>query len=130
MMPLISFNGLTESEKTLATGIVATQGKNKGRLRASKPKIEYTFEVKNGRKLRIPTAASGSTAYIWRQVAFIVSPISQHQCLPILADFDLPGDWQEARLLAKELDVIADKIVNSIPKSQWVGVLRWRGLVG
>jgi hypothetical protein len=50
--------------------------------------------------------------------------------LPILADFDLPGDWQEARLLAKELDVIADKIVNSIPKSQWVGVLRWKGLVG
>jgi hypothetical protein len=34
-----------------------------------------------------PNKAAGATQYIWRMIAFIVSPNPQHHCMPIGADF-------------------------------------------
>lgn len=34
-----------------------------------------------------PTKASGSVQYIWRMIAFTVSPNPQHHCIPMGADF-------------------------------------------
>ena len=129
-MPAISLDHLTADELAIAQNIVATQGKNKGLLRAAKPKIEYNIVEKEGRKLRIPTLETGRTAYVWRMVAFQVSPLGQHQCLPFCAEFDLPGTVQESREEAKRLDVLVDKIVNSIPKAEWHGVRRWGRALG
>lgn len=42
-----------------------------GLLRSSKPK------------------GDGKGCYIWRMVAFMVSPQPQHQCIPFAADFDI-----------------------------------------
>ena len=117
-MPQINLQAadLTDVEYALCLPIVSTKGKNKGALRASKP------------------SGNGDSAYIWRMVAFQISPIGQHHCLPMCADFDIeiPAtvtreeryEWRRAR--AKELDAIANKLVNQIPKSEWHGIRRWR----
>jgi hypothetical protein len=129
-MPFIPLDHLTAEEREIASGIVAGQGKNKGRLRAGKPKIEYTIVEENGRKFRRPTEKTGKTAYIWRIVAFHVSPTPQHQCLPICASMDLPGTYQEGLVLSKELDLIVNKIIDAMPRKEWQGINRWAKALG
>jgi len=103
---------LSEEEKEIVSHFI----KKDGSIRATKPKI-----VKND-------SITGKAAYVWRMVVFLVSPISQHHCMPVTADFDLPGDFDERNFLMKELKPLEDKIVNSIPKSEWHGVKRWARL--
>jgi len=107
---------LTDEEFALLSPIVATKGKNKGKLRASKP------------------TENGDSAYVWRMVAFQISPIGAHQSMPICADFDIVVpegmstteryEWRRNR--AKVLDALANKIVDQLPKSEWHGISRWR----
>lgn len=133
----------SEADRAIAALIL-----NKGKLRASKPK------------------ASGEAAYVWRMVAFIASPISQHHCMPMTAEFDLPEQfwgpremperfgskndpaayraWHDSdeyraatdiarerrRTRVKELQAIADALLETIPKRQWRGALRWARAFG
>jgi len=132
-MPKVDLSVLTDAERELAEGIVATRGKNAGRLRASKPPVERVRSTetygKHGFYHRWQIKG-GETAYVWRMVAFYISPINQHHCMPVMADCDLPADdFDERMALAKELDKVVDKIVNTVPVEQWHGVARWRGLV-
>ena len=64
--------------------------------------------------------------YIWRHIVFFVSPVRQHQCMPVLDIFYLPEDirWDDKEKIA-ELDKIVDRIVECIPKAQWHSVMRW-----
>lgn len=92
-----------------------------GSLRSSKPK-------------------NGEAAYVWRMVAFQVSPISQHQCMPVTADFDMPARYwdrkadpdchNKRRDRTKELDQLVDALVNTVNKRQWHGVHRWAHALG
>lgn len=126
-------NPLSAEHQQIVRGIVANQGVNRGRLRAAKPKITYGQIVVKGRTLREPNAIQGKTAYVWRLVAFQLSSNPQHQCLPILADFDLPYaefGSEEQKNLKQELENLVDIIVNSVPKSQWAGVRRWARALG
>jgi len=91
---------------------------NNGHLRASKPR-------------------DGEAAYVWRMVAFQVSPKPIHHCMPMTADFALPdtywhgegaGDRRRARL--KELNAIVDAVVDAVPRTQWHGVRRWGRALG
>jgi len=116
---LVNVKDLTDEERLLAEAIIATQGLNKGRLRASPP-----------------ASAQGDAKYVWRMVAFHVSTNPQHWCMPICADFDIDSPvrgvegvrYRAAR--SKALDNLVDRIVNTIPKEQWHGIRRWRGLLG
>lgn len=36
-----------------------------------------------------PIRACGSAQFIWRMVAFVVSPYAAHHCIPVSADFDI-----------------------------------------
>ncbi len=126
---------------------IAEQILNKGKLRASKPK-------------------DGEAAYVWRMVAFICSPVSQHQCMPMTAEFDLPQQywgprdmperfgarndpaayraWHDSdeyraatdtararrRQRVKELQAIADALLETVPKRQWTGAIRWARALG
>jgi hypothetical protein len=88
---------------------------NKGALRASKPRDD------------------GEAAYVWRMTAFLISPISQHQCMPVTADWDIKASYAERREITKRLDKVVDAIVDGVPKTQWHGVTRWGqafGIVG
>lgn len=128
-MPELDLSVLTPAERELAAGILATRGENAGRLRASKPKVtrEDLGPREPGSFYHNWRIEGGETAYIWRMVAFHISPISQHHCMPVMAEADLPGDTvRERGALAKELDAIVDKLVNAVPLEQWHGVARWR----
>ena len=117
-MPTINLDAisLTADERALVEPIIANKGKNKGKLRASKP------------------ANAGEAAYVWRMVAFQISPIPAHHCMPVCADFDInvpeslssTDRYHYRRNRAKELGDLADKIVNTIPKDEWHGIARWR----
>jgi hypothetical protein len=115
--------------------IVARIVKSDGTLRASKPDVPPLVKVRNPD----PDAffpytyvheneagrIAGEAAYVWRMVAFFVSPKSQHQCMPCTAEFGMGGEPAEQRERCKELDALVDCIVNAVPKEQWHGVRRW-----
>ena len=134
---------LTDTEMEIAMGVVA---KRDGvyRLRASKP-----------------AKGNGSQQYVWRMVAFVASPVYQHHCMPIGADFYLNDSdyahrpeqyiprsesesdretvskWNQKtwdmmhrgekkrQYIKQELEPIVDKILETIPKTQWRGAQRW-----
>lgn len=136
-MPQIDLNKLgeilTASEFELAQGIVSTRGKNKGCLRASKPKVEMHVSGKDkyGLDEYQPDPIQGKTAFLWRHVAFSISPLSPHHCMPVMDFCDLPGHYgPEMRELEKELMNLADKIIKTVDVSQWHGVKRWGQVFG
>lgn len=134
-MPELGLSVLTDEERALAEGIIAVRGKNAGRLRASKPPVErkkvYVNAEGPGPMYKQLRVVGGETAYIWRNVAFYVSPLSRHHSLPVMADMDLPQrGYRERQKRAKELDEIVDKLVDTVPKEQWYGVGRWARALG
>ena len=114
-MPKIDASRFEDQTEAETVGRILGRG---GHLRASKPKLDGTKEA-------------GRAAYVWRMVAFYVSSNPRHQCMPVCADFDLrESDWNTRRALCKELDVLVDKITNTIPTEQWAGVRRWGQALG
>ena len=116
---------LTAEEREIARLIVGREG----RLRASKPTIDY--RVVQGQYTRVREATNpvqGRAAYVWRMVAFQISVNPKHHCMPCTADFDIPvADYAERRAESKRLDGLVDRIVNSVPKREWHGISRWHG---
>lgn len=119
--------------------IVSRVFKKNGALRASKPDITYTIVKRHmyGRPdapladYRENNLLDAKSAYVWRMVVFSVSDVRAHQCMPICADMDLPiEDYQERRALCKELDTLADRIINLFPKREWRGVIAWGNALG
>ncbi len=85
---------------------------------------------------------TGSAKYVWRNVAFYVSKNPANHSMPITADFYIKDEefidyikeekskYDALRKYIKnELDPLVDKIVNCVPKEEWHGVKRWRGLI-
>lgn len=113
-----SIKDLTDEERAMVNLLVAGKGKNQGRLRASAP------------------APRGDVKYVWRMVAFQLSTNPQHWCMPVCADFDIDSPvrgvegarYRNER--AKVLNKLVDKVVDSVPKEQWHGIRRWRGILG
>ena len=104
----------------------------KGILRASKPtvkKIKVPSE-KYGYVYEPVNPIDGCAAYVWRMVAFQVSPNPKHQCMPVCAEFDLPGTFDHRKALTVELDLIVEEIVSAVPKHEWHGVVRWGNALG
>ena len=134
---LVKLSGiLSEEDMILVKGIVATQGKNKGCLRASKPKVTRTRVVDSssnyGYRVEVDPI-EGQTAYVWRMVAFMISPKPAHHCMPCTVDFDLPVEsivGSEAKAMRAYLDWIVDVVVDSIPMNQWHGIRRWGNVLG
>lgn len=100
-----------------------------------------------------PKKVNGLEQYIWRMVAFVVSPKPQHHCMPMGAEFDL-YNWIEKNVencvpyrsysnmseseregltnifleykrLKPFLKEAEDTISNTVPKEQWHGIHRW-----
>lgn len=80
---------------------------------------------------------SGEAQYLWRNVAFQISQVRAHQCMPVMADFYF--EWKGntvseradyARAKRKELDDLQDRVMKFYPKSQWYGVARWAKALG
>lgn len=101
-----------------------------GKLRASKPK-------------------DGEAQYVWRLVAFMISPVPAHHCMPTTHDFGVMDiapkvtkfckyrnkdvnetDMEWVRNRCKELDKIVDAIVDSVKVQNRHGVNRWARAFG
>jgi len=116
-MPELNLEGMSEATRIWAETII----RKDRTLRASKPKV-----IQGDRN-------SGNAAYIWRMVAFYISPRQQHQCMPVCAEFDLQMDYSERREAVVKLDNIIQEIVDCVPQSQQHGVMRWGqafGMIG
>lgn len=122
-MPVITLDAadLDTGERQLAELILGRGGK----LRASKPTIRREADGS-------PVEPSGSAAYLWRMVAFQVSPRRQHQCMPVMAFCDLPrmADRGARRAREKELNALADQIAATVPCNQHHGTRRWAQAFG
>lgn len=121
MPKMVGFVPASEEEAFLFSAI---KGREE-RLRASKPTVK-----KNDPR-------TGEAAYVWRMVAFQVSPNGKHQCMPVTADWDLSYDMQDPqrfekrRARAKELDALVDRIVMAcVPLPRQHGVMRWGRALG
>lgn len=128
--------GETESVTGIysAMQIIATQGKNAGCLRASKPKMGRTIIERKryghlGRYYTSPLPDCAA-AQVWRHVAFAASSNPQHQSLPVMADFDCPFDMDHDTMdrFAKWCQSIADVILSQIKKQP--GIDRWARALG
>jgi hypothetical protein len=130
-MPVINLTKANLNEQQLA---IACKILNHGHLRASKPVIRFEAKEaddKHSYRYKAFNLLDSSSAYVWRMVAFQVSPLSPHHCMPIMADVYLPiDDWDSRRQWTKYLDVIVDAIVNTVPKSEWHGISRWANALG
>lgn len=140
MMPFINLELLEQNllpeDFELVKGIVATRGKNKGQLRASKPSLPKKIKVPNPNENSLFPYSwgyadevgnkAGKTAYLWRQVVFFISPIPAHQCIPTFDFCDLPVlPKEELQELEDYLHKLADKVVDTVPLGEQHGVLRW-----
>ena len=135
-MPAIAIDAiadLTEDERKIVEKILRPDG----RLRASKPSVPKKVEIKRPDR-RWPTyeligeeaIRAGEAAYVWRMVAFQISPEPKHQHMPIMADGDLNGIGDEKQPRQEELDDLVKRIVDSVPATQWHGVTRWGQAMG
>ena len=121
-MPDVSYEPVNDEEKKLVDLIVI-----KGKLRASKPKTPKMYQTTAGHFVHYDEEGSikGEAAYVWRMIAFQVSPKSVHHCMPMTASFDMSGEYSVRHKRTDELDVIVEKIVKSVPMENWHGVNRW-----
>lgn len=111
IMPVLDLDNLelTDTERKLVGEIV----KPDGSLYASKP-----------------MKASGEGKYLWRMVAFGISPNRKHHCIPVTADFDIDGDFDQRRKQAEALDELADRVEKSVPVQQRYGTMAWGRALG
>ena len=81
-----------------------------------------------------PTGATGRGKYLWRMLAFGISPNPKHHCIPVTADFDLNddlgGDWDATRAEAKVLNELATQVERLVPIEERHGTLRWGRALG
>jgi hypothetical protein len=123
-MPEINLDAianLTDEEKS-----IVKQTLNKGRLRASKPKKQETYTYQ-GRLYR--RNLKGESAYVWRMLCFYLIDQHPHSCMPVSADFevcDVSVPQSEVRKRVKELDIIVDKVMASLPSHVKRGLMRWQ----
>ena len=69
--------------------------------------------------------------YVWRELAFIMSPISAHHCMPVCNDFNLEYSYGDIRRSEQQkwLNSIVDKIYKTIPIEQLHGLNRWKNVL-
>jgi hypothetical protein len=136
-MPTINIDtiaDLTDDERKLVEKIPRPDG----RLRASKPTVPRKVEVKTGpgrfdtayRHVTPEAIFAGKTAYVWRMVALQISPHHRHQCMPVMADSDINGAWDEKQVEIETLDDLVKRIVDSVRPDEWHGVKRWGQAMG
>lgn len=148
----LSICNLTAEELNIAKYAIKGD-KLKGTLRASKPKeqkhsirIEPEFspekqylkdisKFKHTHKNAYATEDERSKAlgiYVWRELAFVISPISSHHCMPICNDFNLEYDYGDERRKQQMnfCNNIVNKILKTIRPESCHGLKRWAKALG
>jgi len=71
----------------------------------------------------------GSANYVWRMLCFDYVGSRPHSCMPVTADFDIPGNCAERREKARMLDELIKRVESVVLGVSAGRVVRWRGLV-
>jgi hypothetical protein len=113
--PILNLSLLRQHLSADDFALVQAIVKRDGTLRASKPE-----------------KACGEAKYLWRMVAFAISPEPRHHCMPMMAFCDLPGRYgsDEYRAAEARCSAIEKVVVAATPKSQQHGVQRWASAFG
>ena len=90
-----------------------------GKLRATKP----------FRKIGTHAEFEGCANYVWRMLCFDFVNSPPHSCMPVTADFSIPGDYDERRGKTKILDELIKRVESVVPITSQVGALRWGSLI-
>lgn len=118
---------LTPEENNLVQKILTS-----GKVRRTRPPLpkkvaiggHYQYKNEEDRNC-------GRACYLWREVVFVISPISAHHCMPCSDIFYLDAKFGEALEKEKKmLNELADRIVNIVPKDKWYGIQRWGRALG
>lgn len=110
VIPLMPWTSL---ERNILSRVVKTGGI----LRESKPPI--TDRV------------SSYSAYVWRMLQFCVSDNAKLQCMPVMCYYDLLcGSESERAMISQELEKLVDRVLETIPMHEWLGLLRWASVFG
>lgn len=123
---------LTDYEQKIAQALINTKTNE---LRVSKPALPKKIQIDcvesfTGHTYVYKDEADklkGETAYVWRMLAFYVG-IDPH--MPCTVYFYLEGTSKQADTRAKELDILVDKLMSVIPKSEWKGIKTWGSAFG
>jgi hypothetical protein len=119
----------------VARATIATQGKNRGCLRAAKPPIatQIIQRERHGYSgnYYTMTLAEGAAAQVWRWVAFYASSNGQHHSIPVMAEFDAPFDMttDDLRSFSKWCQQVTDTVLKIIPIEQQTGLRRWANVL-
>lgn len=107
---------LTPYEETL---IRAAFDRKTRKLRVTKPyhKISANAEFE------------GSANYVWRKLCFNLVDFYPYSCIPVCADFDIPGDYDKRRAKMEVLDEMIRRAESVLPLTAQKGLMRWLGLV-
>lgn len=87
---------------------------------------QKTWCLKGARPRLHESAESRYAAYVWRMVAFQISPNAQHHHMPTTCFWWLPKGTNKS--IIQWLDGLVSKITDTVPKEEWWGVLAWSGL--
>lgn len=126
VLPKVDFLMLSDFND-LETIILESIVKKDGTVKSTKPKTLKGYRKEISFK---EEEILGMVQMVWRLVVFSVSPKREHQCMPVMAEFYLSEDIFKDKDFKDYLYNLSDKIVNTIPKSQWYGVTRWAKAMG
>jgi len=91
--------------------IMATKGKNKGKLRATMTSALGSYDI-----------AASRAYYVWRLARFHGG---KDMTMPVMADMGVRNDP-----FKKELDLLADAVAKATFGTDLAAALRWKGLLG
>jgi len=87
---------------------------------------EDTWRLRTTRPILRESNESRYAAYVWRMVAFLVSPNSKHHCMPTTCFWWLPKNMDKTAM--QRLNRLVDEITDTVPANEWWGCLAWRGI--
>lgn len=122
-MPILPVDAMCKDLSDYEEELIrAAFNRTTGKLRATKPfrKVDKTA----------PFAFFGGEAnYVWRMLCFDFCAFSPHSCMPVTADFDIPGSYDKRREVAKVLDALIKRAESVAPIVIQAGAMRFLGLV-
>ena len=132
MLDLLLTQCRSDYERRIVRAAFASRGKNKGRIRESKP-----FDSSECREGADDAEFKGCANYFWRMLAFDCIGYGKHVCMPVTAEWDYSAACrgrEDRRELVKVMTVVMDylvtRVVRVLPLEARGGVVRWGRALG
>lgn len=132
MLDLLLTQCRSDYERRIVSAAFASRGKNKGRIRESKP-----FDSAECREGADDAEFKGTANYFWRMLAFDCIGYGKNACMPVTAEFDYCAairgrdDRREVtRVMTTVMDYLVTRVTRVLPIELRGGVVRWGRALG